>query len=233
METQNYLMADQFYWYNKTKKMENKKEEVEETYVFTSNYFTFGPYLKPNNSCYHSEANRDKVFGETHSVYKTYSEEVKFSEIPEPLLTFMDKAIEQTKDFFSKVNNKEVEPLETLHFRYGQFSILVDKLTDELIFINADEYLVPMQNLLENLMSCCCLDENDTLCLFYNPELQIVYIAWWEEASKRYYWCAGIKPVHITKKAFGKAFNERLANLNSVANKNFKDFSAKNDEVQA
>lgn len=221
MSNKSYLRAEDFYWYVKQR---GKTPSLDEVYCFTSDYFTNGLYIKPADSAYHRHGAEDKVFGESQHVSQDWDGALTYNPLPEKAISAFDDAISKTKEFFQRINTGGVKKLTMLTFRYGQFAIFSDIEKDELIFVNSDEYIVPIVNLLANLMEHAASSDDDEVHFFYDEAQEIVHMSWYEGETGKEYFVAAINPCAITEKHFRKQFEENLQNLFGLSIHKFKKF---------
>lgn len=193
-DLRNYLKSDVLYWYRKSPEENKQYSSYRDCYAFTQNYFTCACYVKPEFANI-SQEQRDEIYSDSHIVFCNYCNNFKFDELTEENKKMFDETLEKADKFFEKVNKGEVAKLKRAKMHYGKFALLYKNFETPIIFVNSSEILDPIINLLENLMDCACLSDEDEMRLYFDEDEEIVYLAWYEDATKRDYWVAGIKPV--------------------------------------
>jgi len=226
-DSNNYLKAETFYWYRKEPK-EGKYDSYRDCFAFTNNYFTCACYVRPEFSNI-SQTQRDEIFSESHVVRSVLGGNFKYEDLPQGVINSIERQLDRAQKFIDKVNRGEVQKLNRAVMQYGKFAILYKDFQSPIIFINNNEILEPGMNLLENLMACSCLSDNDEIRLYFDEDDEVVYLSWYEELSKRDYWVMGIKPVAFTNKDILKEGVEELFALSGCELQEYKSMGDKDE----
>ena len=225
-DTDIYLTSRNFYWYRRDE--QSNLWDYNNCYCFTPEWFTNAKFVRPEFECVSSKQ-YELIFGKSHSV--TYvNDKFTFNDIPDNDKKLLDEIINDSNAFFEKVNKGEVKPLKQLSFKLDELSLLyAEELNNKIIAINDFRFLSPMENLLINLIDCCSSDD-DKIELYFNPDNEIVYLAWrWtDECTKEngINWVGGIKPC-ILKNTIEKTINLLENDLNLLKNNKFYNFENK------
>ena len=204
-----YLKACELFWYDKRLKAEDVKCDCYvDCYAITSDYFTYGAYIRPEFENI-SQAKRHEIFGKSQHIISELDGNFKLKEIPRKIIDFFEEQLARTTKFFEKVNNGEVPIYKRATCRIGPFAVLYKDFESPIVYVNAEKYLDPALNLLYNLMSDSSLSDNDEIRFYFDEDDNVVYIAWYEAESNRNYWTMGLKPIAIKDgKYIKKAFHE-------------------------
>lgn len=225
-DLRNYLKAETFYWYRKVPK-DGEYDSYRDCFVFTDNYFTNACYVKPEIPNI-SQKQKDEIYSKSLIVNTIYGGQFEYKELPQNIIDAIEKQLDNAQKFIQKVNRGEVQKLKRAVMQLGKFAILYKDFQSPIIFINNNEILEPGMNLLENLMGCACLSDNDEIRLYYDEDDEIVYLSWYEEMSKSDYWIMGIKPVAFTDSNILKKGLEELFALSDLKLQEYKSIGDKN-----
>lgn len=224
MDFKNYLTAKKFYWYVK------EPQDQEKCYAFSEGWFTNGKLIKPEleNVSYKK---RTEIFSKSNFVsYEIDS--FRCIDLVENTKTNLDKIISETEIFFEKVNKGEVKKSRRCSFEIDGITFIFDgELEDRIIAINYEKFLKPMINLLINLIAQCSSFIKDEIELYFNPENEVIYLAWnWDDGDRQYItWVGGIKPIEFDVppqniKTWLKSIEEEIQQVNK---KDFYNFMVK------